>query len=144
MIVPHLLMLEDDEERIVRFATCVNSMNTKLEMRIWRDAYQMIREATALLPSALLISLDHDLEPENEGNDPGDGYMIAQWLTSQPIVRPVIIHSSNRERSTWMAGAFELAEWQHYLVAPIGDDWIEVDWRNMVRKLIKQAKPSIT
>jgi hypothetical protein len=88
----------------------------------------MIREAGAVLPAAALISLDHDLESELGGADPGDGYMVAQWLVSQPIVRPVIVHSSNGERSAWMAGAFDLAGWQHYRVAPLGDDWVESDW----------------
>ena len=85
----------------------------------------MIREAGPLLPSTVLISLDHDLEPEPGGSDPGDGYMVAQWLVSQPIVRPVIVHSSNGARSTWMAGAFDVEGWRHYRVSPLGDDWVE-------------------
>ena len=36
----------------------------ELPLRAWRDAHAMIHEAGPLLPSAALISLDHDREPE--------------------------------------------------------------------------------
>jgi hypothetical protein len=113
-----------------------------MPLRVWRDAHAMIREAGSLLPSTILISLDHDLEPYLGSSDPGDGYMVAQWLVSQPIVRPVIVHSSNGERSTWMAGAFDLGRWRHYRIAPLGDDWVEVDWRRLVSRLLKRARRS--
>jgi hypothetical protein len=66
--------------------------------------------------------------------------MVAQWLVSQPVIRPVIVHSSNGERSSWMAGAFDLAGWRHYRVAPLGDDWVELDWRKIVRRLLYRAR----
>lgn len=135
-----LLLLEDDNERLKRFTSVFRTLAPDVPLRVWRDAHDMIREAAPLLPSAVVISLDHDLEPEPGGSDPGDGYMVAQWLVSQPIVRPVIVHSSNRARSTWMAGAFELEGWRHYSVAPIGDDWIELDWRMIVRRILSRVR----
>jgi hypothetical protein len=63
-------------------------------------------------------------------------------LVSQPIMRPVIVHSSNSERASWMAGEFDLAGWRHWRVAPIGDDWIESDWRQVVRLLLNDARKS--
>ena len=135
-----LLMLEDDGARLERFTAVLRTVAPELPLRIWRDAHAMIREAGPLLPSTVLISLDHDLEPEPGGPDPGDGYLVAQWLVSQPIIRPVIVHSSNRERSTWMAGAFDLEGWRHYRVAPLGSDWIELDGRRVVRRLLKRAQ----
>jgi hypothetical protein len=36
-----------------------------------------------------------------------------------------------------MAGEFELAGWPFVRVAPIGDDWIELDWRRAVKRLLK-------
>lgn len=134
-----LLMLEDDAERLERFAAVLRAFDPSPTLHAWRNAHAMIREAGPLLASATLISLDHDLEPEAEGDEPGDGYLVAQWLTSQPVVRPVIVHSSNRERSTWMAGEFELGGWRHWRVSPLGDDWIEADWRRMVRRLLRRA-----
>ena len=135
-----LLILEDDAERLARFAAVVRAIDPALPWRVWRDAHAMMREAGPLLRTAALISLDHDLEPEPGAPDPGDGYLVTQWLVSQPAVRSVIIHSSNRERSDWMAGAFELAGWRHWRVAPLGDDWIESDWRRLVRRLLKRAQ----
>ena len=132
-------MLEDDAERLQRFTTVLRSLEPALAFHVWRNAYAMIREASPFLPTTTLISLDHDLEPEPGGTDPGDGYMVVQWLVSQPVIRPVIVHTSNSERSSWMAGAFDLEGWRHYRVAPLGDDWIESDWRRVVRRLLKKA-----
>ncbi len=36
-----------------------------------------------------------------------------------------------------MVGEFELGGWRYKRVAPIGDDWIEAYWRDVVRKLLK-------
>jgi hypothetical protein len=135
-----LLMLEDDAERLHRFQEVARALDPNIPIMIWRNAKVMIREVTTHLPNARLISLDHDLEPDEDGSDPGDGLEIAKFLASQPIVRPVIIHSSNRLRSDWMAGEFELAGWPFGRVAPIGDDWIEVDWRCAVKNLIARSK----
>ncbi len=133
-----LLLLEDDAERLSRFAAVLRALDPELPVRVWRDARTMIREAGPLLESVALISLEHDLVAEPGGPDPGDGYIVAQWLTAQPLVRPVIVHSSNGERSAWMAGEFDLAGWRHWRVAPLGDDWVESDWRRVVRRLLKR------
>ncbi|MBX7103068.1 MAG: hypothetical protein K1X57_03255 [Gemmataceae bacterium] len=133
-------MLEDDAERLARFAAVLLGLDPTIELRVWRDAHVMIREAGLFLSQAALISLDHDLEPEPGSPDPGDGYMVAQWLVSQPVIRPVIVHSSNGERSSWMAGAFDLEGWQHFRVLPVGEDWIESDWRRLVRRLLRKTK----
>lgn len=134
-----ILFLEDETERMERFTAVLRSLVPEMSIRVWRDAHAMIREAGPLLESAALISLDHDLFPEPGDRDPGDGYMVAQWLTAQPVVRPVIIHSSNGERSTWMAGAFDLAGWRHWRVAPLGDDWVESDWRRAASLLLRRS-----
>lgn len=135
-----LLMLEDDAERVARFTAVLQALAPELRLQVWRDAHSMIREAGTLLPSTALISLDHDLEPDHDGADPGEGYMVAQWLVSQPIVRPVIVHSSNSERARWMAGAFDLAGWKHWRVPALGDDWIESDWRSVVRHILRKVR----
>jgi hypothetical protein len=132
-----LLMLEDNDERAARFRTTLQVIAPTLPIHIWNSAYALMAEAGPFLSAATLISLDHDLEPQAEGDDPGDGYLVAKWLVAQPIVRPVIIHSSNGERSSWMAGEFDLANWRHWRVVPMGDDWIETDWRRLVKRLLK-------
>jgi hypothetical protein len=132
-----LLMLEDNDERVQRFTEALHVLDPTLPLKIWRDAKSMIREIEPYLPPARLISLDHDLEAPEGAADPGDGLEVVKFLVSQPIRRPVIIHSSNGERSTWMAGELELAGWRFWRVAPLGDDWVEVDWRRLVKRLLK-------
>lgn len=133
-----LLMLEDNSERIERFTKVLHDLDPEMTLRVWRDAHQMMREAGPLLSSAVLISLDHDLEAASGEPDPGDGYMVAKWLTAQGIVRPVIVHSSNGERSSWMAGEFDLSGWKHWRVAPLGDDWVESAWRETLCRLLRR------
>ena len=135
-----LLMLEDNAERLERFAAVLQEIDPALPLRAWRDAHAMIRDAGSLLGSTVLISLDHDLEGETGAFDPGDGYMVAKWLVSQQVVRPVIVHSSNAERSSWMAGEFDLAGWRHWRVVQLGDAWIESDWKRIVRRLLQKGR----
>src|SRR5262249_40879789 len=122
---PMLLMLEDNAERVQRFTATLQVIDPALRLLVWRSAKQMIREVLPYLSDARVISLDHDLEPlEGEREDPGDGLEVVKFLVSQPVVRPILIHSSNVQRSSWMAGELELAGWPYRSVAPIGDDWI--------------------
>jgi hypothetical protein len=137
-----LLMLEDDRERIERFTATLLANAPSMPLMVWRSAGRMIREIEPFLPSARLISLDHDLEPvEGEEGDPGDGIDVARFLAARPPVCPVIIHSSNGSRSDWMIGEFELGGWKYKRVAPIGDDWIEAYWGRVVCKLIRPRPP---
>lgn len=133
-----LLMLEDDGERIERFTAVLAVIAPSLPLVIWRSAKKMLREVEPFLPSARLISLDHDLEPqEGDEEDPGDGIDVARFLASRRPLCPVIVHSSNGTRSDWMMGEFELGGWKAKRVAPIGEDWIEAYWRVVARKLLK-------
>jgi hypothetical protein len=136
-----LLMLEDDAERVERFTTTLHAVEPELPLRIWRDAWTMIREMASLLPGARVVSLDHDLDPE-EGRtrDPGTGWDVARYLAALPPVCPVVIHTSNGPRAEWMMGEFELGGWKHYRLPPLGDDWIERDWRRLVRRLLRRGR----
>ena len=100
-----LLMLEDDNERIERFRAALKSLDPAMPLIVWRSARKMIAEVERYLPTARLISLDHDLEPvEGETEDPGDGIDVARFLAERPPACPVIVHSSNGRRSDWMSG----------------------------------------
>src|SRR4029450_1127554 len=127
-----LLMLEDDCERLARFAATLWAVDPELRLQSWGDGHVMSGGVGPLLKSAKLISVDHDFEPAPGAADPGDGLAVAKFLVSQPVVCPVIVHSSNSERARWMAGEFDLAGWPHGRVAPLGDDWIESDWGGVV------------
>jgi hypothetical protein len=135
-----LLMLEDDADRVERFTRTFRIVSQVTPLRIWRDAWTMIREMEPLLADTQVISLDHDLEPE-EGStgDPGTGWDVARFLAALPPVCPVVIHTSNGPRAEWMMGEFELGGWKHYRLPPLGVDWIERDWRRLIRRLLRSV-----
>jgi hypothetical protein len=135
MIPPIILMLEDDVERLDRFEVVVAKLG--VELISWPDANIMLAEVGQFLPTASLISLDHDLFPFRD-IDPGDGLDVAKHLATLPPVCPVIIHTSNRIRGDAMEGEFELAGWTYHRVAPIGDDWIEADWHRVVKRVLRK------
>ena len=130
-----LLILDDDNERINRFKNVLGGL---WELHIWNNAHAMIQELPKYLDYADLISLDHDLYIENEtSEDPGNGLIVAKWLEQQKPSCPIIVHSSNSERSNWMLGSLELGGWQTKQVYPIGNDWIENSWKSAVEELLK-------
>jgi hypothetical protein len=134
-----ILMLEDNADRVQRFTEALRRIDAALPLQLWRSAWAMIREVEDYLPHARLISLDHDLDPE-EGDscDPGTGWEVTKVLAALPPACPVIIHTSNGERAGWMMGEFELGGWEYHRVPPLGEDWIEQDWRRLVRRLLRR------
>lgn len=135
-----ILMLEDDEERLRRFRAVLSRTVPDLPLRVWRSAWAMRDSLPEVLPAARLISLDHDLEPMEGEDDPGTGYDVVKALAALPPVCPVIIHTSNGARGTWMEGELELGGWDYSRVGPLGDDWIERDWRRCVRQLLRRPR----
>ena len=113
-----------------------------MTLRLWRNAWVMIRELALYLPTARLISLDHDLDAEDgDANDPGTGWDVVKALAAKTPYCPVVVHTSNGERASWMCGDFELNGWDYHRLAPWGDDWIEHDWFCLVRRLLRQRRP---
>jgi hypothetical protein len=136
-----ILMLEDDAERLARFTATLAAIAPDVALRRWRDARTMLEEMEDQLPAARLITLDHDLEPEREDDpDPGTGWDVVKVLAARPPCCPVIVHTSNGERGTWMMGEFELGGWDAHRIYPLGEDWIERDWRRLVRRLLRKRR----
>jgi hypothetical protein len=136
-----VLMLEDDAERVGRFTAALRRADPSLRLVVWRSARRMLGELADLLPSARLISLDHDLDPDiTAPGDPGDGLDVAKWLADRPPACPVIVHTSNGVRGDAMMGELELGGWTRRRVLPLGDDWIEVDWYRVVRRLLRRTR----
>jgi hypothetical protein len=129
-------MPEDNTDRIKRFTETIRTVDSDLQLVVWKDAHAMVREIGLHLAKSRLICLDHDLEAIEGAGDPGDGLLLVRFLISQPIIRPVIIHSSNFERSSLMERELKQARWPISRVVPIGDDWIEEDWRRTVRTIL--------
>jgi DNA-binding NarL/FixJ family response regulator len=129
-----VLLLEDDAGRVKRFRAVLRAMGRD-DVMVWQSARVMMREAAALLSRATVISLDHDLEQGDAGEDVGDGLDVARWLADQRVTCAVIVHTSNGERGRVMMGEFELAGIECSRVSPFGEEWVEREWAGEVKRL---------
>lgn len=119
-----ILILEDNEERISAFERSVARLGNTFRLKFWRDAPSMIAECEAYFPEAVLISLDHDLNPiPGVTIDPGSGMDVARFLADFLPCCPVLIHSSNTDRAWSMYNELRHNEWSVECISPIGSDW---------------------
>jgi len=136
-----ILILEDNAERIESFQRVIGKLPSQPQLIIWHDAPSMIREIGKFLPEAMLISLDHDLNPQpDSASDPGTGLEVAEYLAKLKPVCPVVLHSSNFERVWSMRNELTHAGWQVERVGPIGQDWIETSWLKKIRDILLKNK----
>ena len=132
-----ILILEDNDERIAGFQKAVNGIAGGFELKIWRDAHSMIAECAEFFPTAWVICLDHDLNPQpGATTDPGTGLDVAKFLADFLPVCPVLIHSSNTDRVYSMHNEFRFASWVVDRVGPLGTDWIETTWLRRMKELL--------
>src|SRR4030095_14776087 len=109
-----ILILEDNEERIAAFQNAVANFGDGFELKVWPDAPSMRAECEAVFPTAVLISLDHDLNPMPGAKvDPGTGIDVARFLGDFMPVCPVLIHSSNTDRVYSMHNELRFAGGNH-------------------------------
>ena len=119
---------------------CFAAVSPTVEVHLWRDARQMVRECAAYLESCSLICLDHDLEPATrDAPDPGEGLEVAKFLAPRRPPCPILIHSSNGDRVQQMLGEFELHSCDAAAILPLGADWIEVYWWARVKTLLERV-----
>ncbi len=134
-----ILILEDNDERIAGFQKTVTELNGGFELKIWRDAHSMIAECAEFFPSAALICLDHDLNPQpGITTDPGTGFDVTKYLCDFMPVCPVLIHSSNVDRVYSMHNELRFAGWMVDRVGPLGTDWIQTTWLRRARELLAE------
>ena len=131
-----ILILEDDDERVCGFQSAVASLGGGLVVRFWRDAPTMIAECPAFFTRACLISLDHDLEPMAGAPDPGTGLDVAKFLSLQPPLCPVILHTSNFDGRLSMQNRLRAGGWTVATVPPREANWIEASWLPIAKRLI--------
>lgn len=130
-----LLILDDDQDRIERFVAVSDQLG--LAHRVWKSAYRFAEEAAEYVPSAALISLDHDLIDEKGDADVlGNGVIAAQALAELSPSCPVIVHTTNGVAAPEMMAVLAESGWQTVRLAPIGFDWIESDWRVEAARLV--------
>ena len=136
-----ILILEDNAERIENFQHAAKQIPSRPVVKVWHDAQTMIDELKEFLPEVVLVSLDHDLNPQpGAEHDPGTGLEVAEFMAKLPPACPVILHSSNFERVWSMHNELTHAGWQVERVGPIGEDWIETSWLHKVRNLLPENK----
>ncbi len=131
-----ILILEDDEERVLGFESAVASLGRALRIRVWSDAPSMIAESPACFSQTCLISLDHDLEAIGGEGDPGTGLEVAEFLSLHPPLCPVILHTSNFDGRLAMQNRLRAAGWTVATVSPREPDWIQASWLPLARRLV--------
>jgi ADP-ribosylglycohydrolase len=136
-----ILILEDNEDRILAFTRALETLGEGIELKLWRDAPSMIAECQAFFPSAVLISLDHDLNRlPGATHEPGTGLEVAQYLGDFLPVCPVLIHSSNVDRVYSMQNELRFSGWLVERVGPLGENWIETSWLQNAKRLLADHK----
>ena len=136
-----ILILEDNDERAAGFQKTVAELSGGFELKIWRDAYSMIAQCAEFFPSAALICLDHDLNPQPGSTvDPGTGLDVTKYLCDFMPVCPVLIHSSNVDCVYSMHNEFRFAGWMVDRVGPLGTDWIQTTWLRRARELLTEYR----
>ena len=131
-----ILILEDDDDRVLGFRSAVASLSRELSVRIWRDAPTMIAECTACFAKACLISLDHDLEALAAESDPGTGLDVVKFLCLHQPLCPVILRTSNFDGRLAMHTQLRAGGWTVATLPPREADWIESAWLPVVRRLV--------
>ncbi len=131
-----VLILEDEEDRVLGFKSVVASLGQDFKVRFWSDAPSMIAEAPICFAGACLISLDHDLQAMGEQADPGTGLDVAEFLSLYPPVCPVILHTTNLDGRLAMQNRLRAGKWTVATVLPREIDWIQTSWLPLARKLL--------
>ena len=132
-------MLEDEEERLVRFAAVLSEQKHKIEFLHWRTVDEFIAGFTNTTKTPNLICLDHDLFTDSPDDpDPGDGRDVAEFLARKTPCCPIVIHSSNQPAADSMYFTLADAKWDVEKIAPLGEDWIESYWWTTAKPLIAE------
>lgn len=139
-----IYILEDDRERRDAMRVVLTDRFYQYEVRFFIAAQEMIDELQTGLADALLISLDHDLEPDasaaGDWHDPGDGRLVADFLAQRTPVCPVVIHTTNSPAAVGMESALRESGWSTHRVKPYSDlQWINEAWFPTVRRAIVDA-----
>ena len=139
-----IVILEDDARRRGAMRTALEERLPQYPPRFFTTAPEAARYLQDHLDRALLIVLDHDLDPipvhPRRSLDPGTGRDVADFLAARKPVCPVVIHSTNRPAVVGMQTELAEAGWDVRVVVPYGDlEWIDVEWRQAVRDAVVAA-----
>lgn len=130
-----VLILEDDPQRRAEFERVATTM--RLRVKVWDNAERMRAECEKYFSDAALISLEQDLG--QPGEDPGTGLDVAKFLAEKRPVCPVIVHTTNTDRSFSIYNELRFADWNVDRVSPITERWIDKQWAPKARELLTAA-----
>jgi len=132
-----ILILEDNPARVALLQHAISQLGPEFAVKAWNNVLSMRAECEAYFPDTALITLDHDLNPEQGAtSDPGTGIEAAQFLGDFLPVCPVIVHSQNTERVWSMFNELRFAGWIVQPAGGMGIDWSEAAWLRCARDLI--------
>ena len=139
MNVPlEVVILEDDPRRRRAMRVALADRLPQYPPRFFTTAAEAARYLDDHLDRALLVVLDHDLDPipvhPRRSLDAGTGRDVADFLAARDPCCPVVIHTTNRPAAVGMEAELADAGWDVSIVTPYGDlEWIAGDWLRAVR-----------
>jgi hypothetical protein len=136
-----IAILEDEEERQIAMKEQLELIGYKERACFFDNAPEMIEWLKDNLEKVIIICLDHDLGPNREKDgkifDPGDGRNVVDFLVSQNVQCPVIVHTSNYLAAPGMILALESSFWSVFRVVPFnGVSWIELSWFPLLQQIL--------
>jgi hypothetical protein len=144
-----LMILEDNADRRSAMQAVLEDRMRQFSIEFFPAVPPMIDrlEKTGLYDVAL-ISLDHDLDliegPNGTWIDPSTGVEAAIWLSKQPAIAPVIVHTTNSTGGDRMLEQLVQAGWRCHRIVPYGgEDWIEEVWFPLVRRCVVACSPHL-
>lgn len=128
-----IAILDDDDRRGEMMRKEISQGFPGADCIIFNNAPSMIAWLKDSLEKVVLMSLDHDLGPNSERDgktfDPGTGRDVVNFLITQKVSFPVIIHTTNHLGGDGMRYALEDAGWTVKRVVPLDDlSWIKDEW----------------
>ncbi len=133
---PQIAVLEDDPRRLHQLQCVSTRALTDHEFHWFCDANEMIRWLHHNLSAVNLLSLDCDLDSTVlAGVDCGSGQDVVDFLNSQQLRIPVIIHSSNALRAPAMHLNLALSGFP-VVLSPFTDS---EQWSSDIRRLLPRG-----
>lgn len=145
-----IVILEDNAERRRLMREAVVDRFPQYDLKFFITAGEAIVHLRENYENLLVIILDHDLDliPVDGHRliDPGSGRDVADFLATQPVVCPIVIHSTNAPAVVGMQTVLHDAGWKTYRVIPVGEfKWIPRLWlqtvRNAIVESVSQSEP---
>src|ERR1700684_3287073 len=98
--MPTIAILDDEPDRIGAMLPLLAAQLKQYDVQVFENAPDMISWLAENLGRICLLSLDHDLRPNQIRNgaifDPGTGRDVADFLASRQPQCHIILHTTNR------------------------------------------------